>query len=743
MLYPVSLPCYTSEVGPSPRIPFRVSENTAHHAEDAELRAHVEQALSAAYELDQEIGRGGMGIVYRARDRRLKRHVAIKLLPPELSFRRDVRSRFLREAETAAQLSHPNIVPIYSVDEVGNLVFFVMACIDGDNLATLVQKRGPLPIDNVRRWLLEVSDALAYAHSRGVVHRDIKPDNILLDGIDGRALVTDFGIARAASSDSTDTARLTATGMAIGTPAYMSPEQASGDRDLDARSDLYSLGIVAYQMLCGEPPFTGGTTPALLVKHLAEAPVPIQQRRPDTPPDIAAIVMRLLEKNPDHRFQQATDLSQALKTGVVPPAPAGATSANMPLSNSPVTFNGAPIGGMPMGGLQGSGNSGYAPPSYQPPGYQAPAYSPRTLTTAPANYGGSAAGSNYGNAGQSAAPYGGYAGGNDDAYLPTTEDRARWEAPRVVKFRRQLVPYLFVNSAFMVFAILGDASFGGVTTIWSVFMAWQYAKLWSDGYDWKDVLRQPRHRLFGEVLEDITNSVHATFSSRKREELRAQGKLTNRLKGALTLGGPNASMRVAAGAPLPTVAPARDDELGTYLPLVRGARADREEIGRLLSTLPNEDRKRIPDVANTAVDLVRKLETIAKDLVRLEATLSPELLARAEQEIAALEAEANPLDTSRSEARVRRLAQLRRERRALVDGQAKLESRRGQLESCRLALENVRLDLVRLRTGNSSVQSVTLVAEQAMQMARDVDIAVQAVNEVRDLTSPRSVSNPA
>jgi serine/threonine-protein kinase len=190
-------------------------------------------------------------------------------------------------------------------------------------------------------------------------------------------------------------------------------------------------------------------------------------------------------------------------------------------------------------------------------------------------------------------------------------------------------------------------------------------------------------------------------------------------------------------------APARDDELGAYLPLVRGARADREEIGRLLSTLPNEDRKRIPDVANTAVDLVRKLETIAKDLVRLEATLSPELLARAEQEIAALEAEANPLDTSRSEARVRRLAQLRRERRALVDGQAKLESRRGQLESCRLALENVRLDLVRLRTGNSSVQSVTLVAEQAMQMARDVDIAVQAVNEVRDLTSPRSVSNPA
>ncbi|MCZ8204429.1 serine/threonine-protein kinase [Gemmatimonas sp.] len=716
-----------------------MSENTAHHAEDAELRAHVEQALSAAYELDQEIGRGGMGIVYRARDRRLKRHVAIKLLPPELSFRRDVRSRFLREAETAAQLSHPNIVPIYSVDEVGNLVFFVMACIDGDNLATLVQKRGPLPVDSVRRWLGEVADALAYAHSRGVVHRDIKPDNILLDGIDGRALVTDFGIARAAT-DSGETSRLTATGMAIGTPAYMSPEQASGDRDLDARSDLYSLGIVAYQMLCGEPPFVGGTTPALLVKHLAEAPVPIQQRRADAPPDLAAIVMRLLEKNPDHRFQQATELSQALRTGVVPPAPAGATSASVPLSTAPVSFNGAPIGGMPMGGMPmpGNGNSGYQAAPYPAPGYQAPAYSPRTLTTAPAGFGTAAPAP-----GGATVPSYGYGPRNDDAYIPTTEDRARWEAPRVVKFRRQLVPYLFVNFAFLVIAIFGDSSFGSVTTIWTIFLVWQYTKLWTDGYDWKDVLRQPKHRLFGEVLEDITNSVWATFSSRKREELRAQGKLTNRLAGALTLGGANAPVPLAAGGRVAPALPVRDQELGAYLPLVRAARADREEIGRLLATLPAEDLQRIPDVANTAIDLVQKLEAITKDLVRLEATLAPELLTRTEQEIDTLEQEANPLDTTRSEARVRRLAQLRRERRALVDGQAKLQARRGQVDSCRLALENVRLDLVRLRTGNSSVQSVTLVAEQAMQMAREVDIAVQAVNEVRDLASPRTASRGA
>lgn len=702
-------------------------EPVAHSAEDAELREHVAQALSVSYELDQEIGRGGMGIVYRARDRRLKRHVAIKLLPPELSFRRDVRSRFLREAETAAQLSHPNIVPIYSVDEVGNLVFFVMACIDGDNLATKLQKRGPLPIDDVRRWLLEVSDALAYAHARGVVHRDIKPDNILLDGIDGRALVTDFGIARAVTEGGGDTARLTATGIAIGTPAYMSPEQASGDRDLDARSDLYSLGIVAYQTLCGEPPFLGNTTPALLVKHLAEAPVPISQRRPDVPPDLAAIVMRLLEKNPDHRFQSATDLVQALKTGVVPPSSTRATTS---AGAGSVAFNGAPIGGMPLPGAAGA-SAGTAAGG----GYQAPAYSPRTLTSAPAASGPTYDGGRLGVGGLDVRVQ--FPGAGDDVYVPTAADLARWEAPPVVTYRRKLAPYLFVNGAIVVVDIVGNTDLLGVTTIWTVYMAWQYAKLWTNGFDWKDVLRQPRHRLLGEVFEDLTNSVMATFSSKKREELRAQGRLRNRLSGVLApvAGG------AGAGASVPAVAPStpvRDDELGAYLPLVQAARGDREEIGRLLGTLPLEERKRIPDVASTAVDLVNKVEVIARDLVRLEREQGPDLLARVDAEIATLEAEANPLDTSRSESRVRRLAQLRRERRALADAQRKLETRRGQLESCRIALENVRLDLVRLRTGNSSVQSVTQVAEQAVALAREVDIAVQAMSEVRDLTAARS-----
>ena len=286
---------------------------------DAELRAHVERSLAGSYELDREIGRGGMGIVYLARDRRLKRQVAVKLLPPELAFRSEIRTRFLREAETAAQLSHPHIVPIYSVDERDGLVYFVMAYVDGDTVASRLHARGPMSPDEVRHIMIQTADALAYAHERGVVHRDIKPDNILLDRDEDRVMVTDFGIARAVTEGGDS--RLTATGMAIGTPAYMSPEQSMGEREIDGRSDLYSLGIVAYQMLTGELPFAAQSTPALLVKHISERPPSVEERCPNAPRDLTRAIMLLLEKDPANRFPSAEALSTALSTRNVPALP--------------------------------------------------------------------------------------------------------------------------------------------------------------------------------------------------------------------------------------------------------------------------------------------------------------------------------------------------------------------------------------------------------------------------------------
>ncbi|MDB4874933.1 MAG: protein kinase [Gemmatimonadetes bacterium] len=271
----------------------------------------LRRALAPACEIESEIGRGGMAIVYRGRDTRLKRGVAVKLLPPDLAFRADIRTRFLREAETAARLGHPNIVPIYAVDERDGLVYFVMALITGESVGDRLRRAGALAVSDARRILREVADALAFAHEHGVVHRDIKPDNVLLDSDSGRAMVTDFGIARAATEEG-GASRLTATGAAIGTPAYMSPEQCVGDRDIDGRSDLYSLGTVAYQMLTGEPPFSGNNAPSVMMKQVTERPVPVRRRRGDVPEDLERIVMRLLEKDPADRFADGAALVAAL-----------------------------------------------------------------------------------------------------------------------------------------------------------------------------------------------------------------------------------------------------------------------------------------------------------------------------------------------------------------------------------------------------------------------------------------------
>jgi serine/threonine protein kinase len=294
---------------------------------DPTLLARVTEILAPAYVVGHEIGRGGMGIVYRARDARLKRDVAVKVLPPELAFRQEIRTRFLREAELAAQLSHPNIVPIYTVDERDGLVYFVMAFVDGATLGARLEARGRLAVADVRRLMREIADALAYAHAKGVVHRDIKPDNILLTAGSDRAMVTDFGIARAVDDAPTDPhgvaagTRLTATGVAMGTPAYMSPEQCAGDRVIDGRSDLYALGVLGYHMLTGAPPFLGGNSASILVKQITEQPTPIAERRADVPPDLAAIIMRLLQKSPSDRLPDAAAVIAALDGGPIPLAP--------------------------------------------------------------------------------------------------------------------------------------------------------------------------------------------------------------------------------------------------------------------------------------------------------------------------------------------------------------------------------------------------------------------------------------
>ncbi|MBA3340477.1 MAG: serine/threonine protein kinase [Gemmatimonadaceae bacterium] len=268
--------------------------------------AELAGALSKRYTVERELGRGGMGIVYLARDVTLDRPVALKVLPAEFAENPDVRERFLREARTAAHLSHPNIVPIYHADEIDGHAFFAMAFVEGESLAQRLSARGPLPPDEAVRYLREVAWALAYAHARGVIHRDVKPENILIERGSGRALVTDFGIARDVRQQG-----LTVTGNVLGTVHYMSPEQAAGDF-LDGRSDLYALGVVGYYILSGMFPFDSDSASAILVAHVTRDAPPLSSVAPSVPEGLAAVIDRSLAKDPIDRYPAGEDLAEAL-----------------------------------------------------------------------------------------------------------------------------------------------------------------------------------------------------------------------------------------------------------------------------------------------------------------------------------------------------------------------------------------------------------------------------------------------
>jgi serine/threonine protein kinase/Tfp pilus assembly protein PilF len=280
-----------------------------------ELLERVREALADRYAVEREVGRGGMATVYLAQDRRHHRPVAVKVLHPQLALSLGP-DRFLREIQIAARLQHPHIVPLYDSGRSGDFLYYVMPYIEGESLRQRLEHESPLPVDAAIHIGRAVATALDYAHRQQVVHRDIKPENVML--LEGEPLVTDFGIAKAVTAAAEN---LTQTGAAVGTPAYMSPEQAAGEAELDGRSDIYSLGAMLYELLAGATPFAGPTVQAIMAKLFTDPVPPLGEQRPDVPEWVTQAVEKALAKRPGERFETAAQFAQALTThtGATPP----------------------------------------------------------------------------------------------------------------------------------------------------------------------------------------------------------------------------------------------------------------------------------------------------------------------------------------------------------------------------------------------------------------------------------------
>jgi len=663
-----------------------------------QLRDRVVAAIGDTYELEAEIGRGGMAVVYRARDLRLKRLVAIKVLPPDLAFREEVRTRFLREAQTAAQLNHPNIVPIFSVDERAGVVYFVMALVEGESLGSRLARERRPPVNDVTRTLREVADALGYAHARGIVHRDIKPDNILLEAATGRAMVTDFGIARAAEGDS----RLTVTGIAVGTPTYMSPEQALGERDVDGRSDQYSLAVVAYQMLTGQPPFAATNTPAMLLKHISEPPAPLSELRPDLPPGLIVSVERALAKKPAERWPNAYAFRDALTAeGVslprpLPPQPAERLRqsaawkrAAVPRERAPhplVRENAGPRPNLPSRDRRGPGLAKSEPwrtpdpneevpvPNWMPASWQDVRRHQREVRRAERR-----------------------------SQRERDTLQAFGELPiedKIRRFRRKLAGYA------TTIAVLGI-----INSVFSPFFPWvifpaigmgigligRAASLWADGVRFRQV-----------------------FGREARQALQRANERPGTSKARLASGGRTPVDESERLAP-------SDVLNGRYGDIVRRAAYDRAAVQEAVAKLSKVDREMIPDVAPTVDALAERVGALAQALHRMDTDITPEALAALDARIE------ETTNRPQSRERDQRLELLQRQRVTMNDLLTRHETLLTQLESASLMLQNMRLDLIALRSAGvqSAIDDVLTATQEARALSRDIAHVLDAARQVR------------
>ena len=632
------------------------------------LTERVVAALGHQYDVESEIGRGGMSVVYRARDIRLNRTVAIKVLPPELAYDPAIRTRFTREAQTSARLSHAHIVPIYDVGEREGIAYFVMTLVTGGNLAALLAREPRQPIEEVRRLLCEIADALSYAHLRGVIHRDIKPDNILLDADTGRAIVTDFGIARAIEAGT----RLTITGNALGTPGYMSPEQAVGEREVDGRSDIYSLGVLAYQMVTGRLPFTGGNTMALLLKHVNERPQPIVEVRPETPRGLRDAIERALMKAPEDRWPTAASMRQALLSDE--PAPSWRAEPRDQVRYTSPKPEGGRRDRPAREGARGDVRL-VSPRRGSPVAQGRPDVVPvivGDLVVEPEHL----------------------------ALLTPAqrEDLRVWAGrvnllDRVKSFRRL-------------------AWLTGATSLASV------------GFFIAGVNEMPPF-----VLAPIIPYLMSIKLMRRGRSLRSSGlrlrRVLLRLRSRSVLPAPPP---VPNQQQLAKLAP-REVLESPHGAAIRRAAEDRAAIMDIVSKLSKVDRALLPDVEPAVKGLVERVAQLAQMVYRLEQSIDHRLIAELDARIAEVSGDSGSVEGQR------RLTLLQRQRATLEELVQRRAALARQLDSAGLALGNLRLDLIKFRSSGleSALSDVSTATQEARALSKEISAVLEAAAEVRGL----------
>ncbi len=758
-------------------LPARSTEAEA-HAESDRLRDRVTAAVGDRYLLGAEIGRGGMAVVYAAEDVRLQRPVALKVLPPELAFRGEVRERFVREAQTAARLNHPHIVPIYAVHEEGGLVCFAMALVKGESLSARLVREPRPAFDLVAQLLEQTADALAYAHASGVVHRDVKPDNVLLDQDSGRAVVTDFGIARAAESG----ARLTQVGIAVGTPAFMSPEQATGERDVDGRSDIYALGIVGYLLVAGRLPFEATTTPALLMKQVSETPAPLRTVRPDTPSALVEILERCLHKRPQDRWPSALQLRDALRRVQRD----GSLTAPVPPSD-PYRMR-----------------VGHRSEDWAPRGVEAPAPSPRSypapgalppMPTVPSSPRDVARDQMA--AWQHASP-----SSLQDWREAVRQQRRDVQSPRndqsgdatsagrsdddvIERFKGQMLS----TAGMVVFlSVINATTSPGFP--WAIFPAMgmglgvlgRYNRLRRRGIT--------LGRIFGGESTPKPDTDPRSKPARIADASRAFVKHAKWFMGsaAVSLG----SLVIGASLELPpmvipmvgaglvalasaqmlvrdfmrlrrlgvsagdawngswqTIAARADDRpyqvklrealarvagdqllASSYGETVRNAVDDRLTIQEVATKLSDADTALVPDVGPTADALLERISALANGLERLQRDVPVDALTELERRVAAVQGE-----PEQAPDRDRRLSLLTRQLSSLQELVSRRDTMVRQLESASIALRSLRLDLVKLHTMGvgAAISDVSNATQEARALSRNMEHILSAAEEMRKL----------